>query len=116
MGATQASRHAVMLNGVTSCAYDNGSTLHLLTTKLLEDYEHGRVSQAVALHPSQEDTDWQCTMRLYPPHFTKVRPSISIHENVAPFSSMAVTCPRNRYQSLCESWPPPFRKVAAVSE
>lgn len=58
--------------------------------KLCEEYEAGRVSQAIALVPSRTDTQWFRRLRAYPRCFIWGRLRFVNQENSAPFPSMAV--------------------------
>lgn len=58
--------------------------------KLLDEYEAGQVSQAIALLPSRTDTVWFHRLRAYPRCFIRGRLRFSDAELSAPFPSMLV--------------------------
>lgn len=58
--------------------------------KLVEEYEDGAVSKAVALLPARTDTRWFRRLRPYPRCFLHGRLTFSGHDNSAPFPSMTV--------------------------
>lgn len=57
---------------------------------LVEQYEYGQVSEAIALVPSRTDTEWFKDFREYPRCFVWGRLKFSDNGNAAPFPSMAV--------------------------
>lgn len=67
-----------------------GTQLPRWTSKLLEEYESGRVEEAIALVPSRTDTEWFHSLRAYPRCFIRGRLRFNEHHNGAPFPSMAV--------------------------
>jgi hypothetical protein len=60
------------------------------TSKLMMEYEAGRVDEAIALVPSRTDTMWFRVLKNYPRCFLYGRLKFSGHENSAPFPSMLV--------------------------
>jgi hypothetical protein len=58
--------------------------------KLVEEFELGEVTEAIALVPSRTDTEWFRTFREYPRCFIWGRLKFSDNGNSAPFPSMAV--------------------------
>lgn len=62
---------------------------------LVEQYEHGKVVEAIALVPSRTDTEWFRVLRDYPRCFVWGRLKFSDNGNAAPFPSMAVYLGRN---------------------
>ena len=67
-----------------------GTQLPRWTSKLLKEYESGRVEEAVTLVPSRTDTEWFRSLRAFPRCFIQGRLRFNEHRNGAPFPSMAV--------------------------
>jgi len=63
--------------------------------KLCSEYEHGKVSEAIALVPARTDTRWFRQFRKYPRCFIWGRLKFSDHKNFAPFPSMVVYLGKN---------------------
>jgi len=60
------------------------------TSYLKEQYEFGRITEAIALVPSRTDTEWFRELSEYPRCFIWGRLKFSGFDNAAPFPSMAV--------------------------
>ena len=67
-----------------------GSSLPFWTAKLLDEFEAGRTTEAVALLQSRTDTAWFESLREFPRCFLRGRLRFNNHENSAPFPSMAL--------------------------
>lgn len=69
---------------------NNGGGIEPFVRKLVEEFEAGRVVEAVALVPAKTDTRWFALLDPYPRCFVRGRLKFSGHENSAPFPSAAV--------------------------
>lgn len=63
--------------------------------KLEEEYESGRVTEAIALIPARPDTEWFRALKEYPRCFIFGRLKFGGQENSAPFPSMLVYLGKN---------------------
>jgi hypothetical protein len=67
-----------------------GRTIKQWVRKLVDEYQTGTVTEAIALLPARTDTQWHLMLRDYPRCYLTGRLKFGEVTNSAPFPSMAV--------------------------